>query len=44
MIPVVFFMNSQNSIVVGDLLENFNDLIAAIYSYKNIISIENEEI
>ena len=36
-----FFINSENPIVVADLLDNLNDLNAAIYSAKNIISIED---
>ena len=39
-----FFINSENPIVVADLLDNLNDLNAAIYSAKNIISIENNDI
>ena len=39
-----FFINNENPIVVGDLLENFNDLIASIYSAKNIISIDDGDI
>ena len=39
-----FFINSENPIVVADLLDNLNDLNAAIYSAKNIISIEDNDI
>ena len=39
-----FFINSENPIVVADLLDNLNDLNAAIYSAKNIISIDDGDI
>ena len=39
-----FFINSENPIVVAELLDNLNDLNAAIYSAKNIISIEDNDI
>ena len=38
------FVKSENSFSVSDLLPFFYDLISAIYSAKNIISIENDDI
>jgi len=39
-----FFIKGEEPILIGDLLEIFNDLIAAIQAAKNIISIDNEDI